>query len=171
MPVIEAGQGRCGSCQALSPSPEGKVYHGPQYSCTMYYKGKKGHITTNKSKWEQYKIVPRKPEPDKTYVLSTGWLARNGDFYACRGWEHAYTARSLGHYGIPSQDADERDLEVAGWIRLYDNLIAFPQNMYDKPRDLKPTQAQMDTLFDIMSKHGKLDMYKRFSELYYETSS
>jgi hypothetical protein len=73
-----------------------------------------------------------------------GWLSPEGVFYHAKpgNWVHERLAEALGAH-LFNRLLDDRDLERRGWLRVYiDGLVVAP---YGK----EPTQAQLDTMFDL----------------------
>jgi hypothetical protein len=81
------------------------------------------------------------PVPVSLYTQSAGWIAPDGKWFTCRGWEHDSLAKNLAaiHYDSLS---GVLKLEEMGWLRVYDDgLVA------NRP---VRTQAQLDTLHDLL---------------------
>ncbi len=97
-------------------------------------------------------------KPDRTFKSDMGWILPNGHFYAAEHpMEHIAIAAKLGKQ-------TERDAELAGWVKLcrdmYRTLHIFAED--------KPTQKQLDTLFDWVQKDTERrdEVYREFMERY-----
>ena len=63
-----------------------------------------------------------------------GWIATDGSFYVCGFGGHDYCAEQLG--------STVYRLEEQGWCHISSGVVVNYR--------FRPTQAQLDTLFDIM---------------------
>lgn len=89
-------------------------------------------------------------KPDRPCV-SAGWIAPNGDFYKCRGWEHDRLARRIADkFGIAS--AANPDMVEAGWIRFYFNGTMCSKQGTAWLKECG-TQSQLNTLSDLLEKY------------------
>lgn len=88
---------------------------------------------------------PAPPEARLTITQENGWLSRDGKFYPCRYWEHRDLAWSLGY--------DERNLETLGWIKVQKSGEDKHTMFYWEYDHFKPTQAQIDLIFDYCTKN------------------
>jgi len=84
-----------------------------------------------------------KPVPDDPVQAANkcGWIAPNGDYYACGYWRHEeweQVALQEGWYG-------KQPLQQQGWVVVSTNGLKHKK---------EPTQAQIDVLFDL----GKGDL-------------
>lgn len=74
-------------------------------------------------------------QPVSVPIQADGWLAPTGEFYHCGYGEHDRCALEItGLHDV--------DLENAGWLHISDREI--------RNWNVPPTQAQMDTLWDMM---------------------
>lgn len=93
---------------------------------------------------EQKGVAIAERKPQKSYpsiVRDTGWLSPEGKFYPCAYGEHAEIAF---HLGMP-----ERQLEGLGWIKVQEKKF-----FWDFFGHAKPTQAQINGIFDYCTKKG-----------------
>jgi len=73
---------------------------------------------------------------------STGWLSPEGTFYGCAYMGHIELAHDIGE--------DEIHLEKKGWVKLQNNDLT-----WDFFGHFRPTQPQIDHLFDWFKKQNK----------------
>lgn len=69
-----------------------------------------------------------------------GWLSPGGDYFPCGARGHLLSAQKLALEAGELGDG-EKYLEKKGWMKVYDELVAWPKNA--------PTQRQLDTLFQL----------------------
>lgn len=88
---------------------------------------------------------PPSPPPPAEREISgdNGWLSPEGKFYRCAYSEHVSLASRLGF--------DELKLERLGWLKIQDGRVVYPIDAGEH----KPTQAQLDLLFDWYRGRGK----------------
>jgi hypothetical protein len=91
---------------------------------------------------------------EKGIKASAGWLAPNGDFYACSPWEHNDAAFTLAlqiydHEYFNHRGSAVHMLEEKGWVRLYNDGSFSIGRMIDDGIPNRLTQKQLDALFDI----------------------
>lgn len=79
--------------------------------------------------------------PKKTDLSATGWIAPNGDFYGCAYGEHDRVAKQIVAVVYDDLYLSTRKLEEKGWLRIQDGFVY--------GHDVDPTQAQIDTAWDI----------------------
>lgn len=87
--------------------------------------------------------------PEAGLKVSAGWLAPNGKFYPCHYMEHLSEAYRLAlvHY---NSDDGEKTLEEKGWAKIFGDGIVFLLRHIRFDRDGKYTQAQINTLGDLL---------------------
>lgn len=104
----------------------------------------------------------QKQKPDRTFKSDWGWLLPNGNFFACKGeMEHIWLASVLREQLDKIYDGNaERAAERGGWIKIgvhSGSMYAFA--------DERPTQRQLDTLFDYAeAKPSRAKGFKTFLE-------
>lgn len=87
--------------------------------------------------------------PEAELKISGGWLAPDGKFYPCGYMEHLSEAYRLALVLYNSDDG-EKTLEEKGWAKILDNGIIFLLKYVSFDRDAKYTQAQINTLGDLL---------------------
>ena len=88
---------------------------------------------------------PKKSKP----FISGGWISPDGDFYPCKYFEHDSLATALSHIYYPeSTSHGVYSLDTKGWIHL---------SAEGYPLGNKPTQKQLDILFDIANSDNYLE--------------
>lgn len=93
-------------------------------------------------------------QPDYSLSSRYGWIAPNGDFYACRRTQHCELAERLcfSLYGIEGQDG-EQVFEKRGWIKITDDSIVTRNVMFLS--FVLPNQSQKNTIFDWCQKYNE----------------
>lgn len=71
----------------------------------------------------------------QVFLIGQGWLAPDGVLHECEDYNHSTTAVALGH--------TYSELEWLGWIH-----VGVIDQVYIESG--RPTQAQVDTLYDIL---------------------
>ena len=132
---------------------------------TVYWDGGPGYCPFSA---DQHKIVRRydwpKDEPNyaefyrefgpppSPLAQSGGWLAPDGRFWPCKGFEHGYFERVLS-YMLYGEYGTRNTIENRGWIKIYpDGLCCRPFRWVDHARhDISVTPAQGDALLSIVA--------------------
>lgn len=93
-------------------------------------------------------------QPDYSLSSRYGWIAPNGDFYACKRTQHYELATRLCSllYGIEEQDG-EQFFEKRGWIKITDDSVITHNVMFLS--FILPNQAQKNTIFDWCQKYNE----------------
>jgi hypothetical protein len=86
-----------------------------------------------------------RPEPDKLEGAdANGWLAPDGKFYGCRPYIHIALGSAMAEYFYGK--GDSQHIEKRGWGHVNDAGF-YQRGSYGNP-EIKPTQAQIDALWD-----------------------
>lgn len=93
--------------------------------------------------WEALNVQFYRDFPPKSGEIGeSGWLAPDGTFYACESYEHDYVSESLSAVYYNTL-VGTQELEEHHWLRISRGVGCFI-------RDTKPTQAQINTLQDLV---------------------
>ena len=82
--------------------------------------------------------------------VSAGWLAPNGKFYPCQYMEHLSEARHLAFVHYKERGNGEQRIEKEGWAKIYSDGTCLLPTSYLYDQDGEYTQAQLDTLSDLL---------------------
>lgn len=100
--------------------------------------------------------------PVRKFHQSPGWIAPNGRFFPCPCHEHDTKAEALAREYYPDEakhKSGTRIFEEKRWVRLSEN------GAFRVGSDLRSvpiiTQAQRDTLFDLVSINRENDFSRR----------
>ncbi len=95
-------------------------------------------------------------KPSDITQWHSGWVARNGDFYPCRGEEHMYLAPKLVEKFYPGETTydKQRFLEKKGWAKL-----SLDRVQYGGP--LEPERGEPD--YTVMSAN-QIKTFKKWFE-------
>lgn len=98
------------------------------------------------------------PEPDSKFESTSGWIIRDGTYYAVEYYQHpAMARRILLHVeGIAEKDLPD-DCQLAGenrgWVRIQKSAIGNEVGfLLGSIR--KPTNRQIDAIHDYCTKHN-----------------
>lgn len=91
------------------------------------------------------------PEIDVNLESLYGWLLPDGKFYPCNWQDHIWLAGKLGK--------SEKQAEYEGWIKFTKSGIYYLAQE-------KPTQKQMDVVFEWCNKHDEVETWKKFYSEY-----
>jgi hypothetical protein len=121
---------------------------------TIYWDGGPGYCPFNEKtheivKWYDWsKSYPQDevfyreygPQPEIPTRQSAGWLARDGRWWTCEGWQHDEYARILSYmeYGEYHR---QRQFEGRGWIKVY------PEGLCSKPIKLIEGKDDFDYIY------------------------
>jgi len=87
--------------------------------------------------------------PEAELKVSGGWLAPDGKFYPCGYMQHLDEAYRLAFVHYNSEDG-EKTLEQKGWAKILDTGVIFLLSHIRFDKDGKYTQAQINTLGDLL---------------------
>lgn len=84
-------------------------------------------------------------------VFKLGWIAPNGDTYACSYTNHMKAATHLAERFCPGARLPERALGKAGWLKVIDSWdgVGRQHTQFVYSISGKITRRQADTLFDL----------------------
>ena len=82
--------------------------------------------------------------------VSAGWLAPNGRFYPCHYMEHLSEAYHLAFVHYQERGDGEQRIEKEGWAKIFSDGICLLPSSYLYNRDGEYTQAQLDTLGNLL---------------------
>lgn len=94
----------------------------------------------------------------KTSYVLTGWLAPNGDWYACESWEHSDTAKLIIDALYP-EEASEWDVYGVLYKHRFVHVTGECQcDMgYSEFLVRKPNCAQVDRLYDLYERASEYE--------------
>lgn len=134
------------------------------------YYNKKGTAELTPDLWvtpeREEEPEPKEPEPVQIQTdlkdIRHAWISPAGEFYPVGYMCHIHESENLAD----GSGMSEAQREEAGWMKMSSEKVHMG---YRKGRDLKPTQAQLDAVFDWMQANEKqtLDfagMQKTYSE-------
>ncbi|MCG3161487.1 MAG: hypothetical protein JMDDDDMK_02670 [Acidobacteria bacterium] len=100
--------------------------------------------------------------PARKFPQSPGWIAPNGRFFPCPWYEHDSHADELARNYYPDEakrKSGTQIFEEKRWVRLLDNgAFRVGPDLQAVPRI---TQAQRDTLFDLVTINSDNDFSRR----------
>lgn len=100
--------------------------------------------------------------PARTIFQSPGWIAPNGRFFACTWYEHDTRADELARKYYPDESRRKSGTQIFEekyWVRLMHNgSFHVGADLQAAP---KITQAQRDTLFDLITLNPDNDFSQR----------
>lgn len=88
--------------------------------------------------------------PEAELKLRGGWLAPDGKFYPCRYMEHLNHADDLAFVHYKEEGDGEQRIEKEGWAKIYGDGVCLLPSSYKGDKGGEYTQAQLDTLSDLM---------------------
>ena len=100
--------------------------------------------------------------PARKFHQSPGWIAPNGRFFPCPWYEHDSHAEELARKYYPDEarrKSGTQIFEEKRWVRLLENgSFRVGPDLQSVPRI---TQAQRDTLFDLVTVNSENDFSRR----------
>ncbi len=100
--------------------------------------------------------------PARKLFQSPGWIAPNGRFFPCSWYEHDACADDLAQKFYPDESQRKTGTQIFEerlWVRLMDN------GTFRVGADLRTlpgiTQAQRDTLFDLVTLNPETEFSQR----------